>query len=171
MELLIHVSHIIICLITFLCSYFYPRFYFNHLNPIYLSLYHLVSFICCLNAFFMFHVKQFTLNRPVETCFPCLCTLWFNSTKDIILASREALRNVCITKMPICPSTTTVEMPLTPSCLAGAAQQPAVVGCGCVEQLPGVNVCKSITVRHAGKMKLSMHALRIKVKKFFNIDN
>lgn len=122
----------------------------------------------------MFNIKHF-VKFAIQINSPCLCTLRFNSTKDIISASREAVRNVCITKMPICPSTTTVEMPLTPSCSAGAAQQPAVGGCGCTEQLPGVNVCKSVTVRCGGKMKMSMHArkaaLGIKVKKFFDTDN
>lgn len=66
--------------------------------------------------------------------------------------------------MPICPLTTTAGRPGPP--LPGWRQ-----GGGGPEQPPGVNVCKSITLRCVGKIKMSMHACKAALMIKGNLSN
>lgn len=127
-------------------SYFVPGFSFCLCNlKIFLLVFNFS--VCCV------YLKLFESSLVESCCInqttPRLYALRSNSTKDVFPAPREALprRDVCITKMPICPSTATVLTPLTPP---AAWLQPAVVGHRCTERLPGVSERWSTTVRDGG---------------------
>lgn len=93
---------------------------------------------------------------------PCLCTLRFVSLQGRLLPPEKLLFwEVFIwLRCHSSPQQLLFEMSLTCQLL----------GCGCTEQLFGVNVCRSTTARSGGTLKMSMHAgkaaLGTKIRKF-----